>query len=84
MRVLTTIAIWVLSISCLIQPFRVVGGGPGFNNDVYTWGAGGGSDSTCNNWNDDDDGYYNCDDDAWNNDCNDIPLDGGLGFLGAA
>lgn len=96
MRLLTTIAIWVLSIACLLQPVVSIAGGPGFDNDVYTWGNNQNNtddddsnsnyndndDDDSNNWSDDDDGYYNCDDDDFNND---IPLDGGgLSILGAA
>ncbi len=74
---LALIALLVVSI-----PIATYAGGPGFDNDVYTWGSGGGDDDDYNGGGDDDHHYGDddCDDDGGN----DIPLDGGIGFLGAA
>lgn len=71
---LVLIALLVVSI-----PVATYAGGPGFDNDVYTWGSGGGDDDSHHG----DDDHYSGDDDC-DNGGNDIPLDGGIGLLGAA
>lgn len=61
--------------------------GPGFNYNNQTWNHNGGDDDHSSGDDDDsggDDDDYGCDDDWSDDDSNEIPLDGGLGFLAAA
>ncbi len=92
MKYLNKITNLLLMIAVYSAPAIVYAGGPGFKDDVKTWNSSGddeGDDESNNYNNDDDNSNYNCDDDNGDDDYNDddsneIPLDGGLGFLAAA
>lgn len=92
MKYLNKLTNLLLMIAVYSSPAIVYAGGPGFKDDVKTWNSSGDDDSddeNTNNYNDDNSNNYNCDDDNGDDDYNDddaneIPLDGGLGFLAAA
>ena len=70
----------LLMIAVYSSPAIVYAGGPGFKDDVVTWGNdddNGDNDDHCE---EDDNG----DDDYNDDDANEIPLDGGLSFLAVA
>lgn len=93
MKYLNKLTNLLLMIAVYSSPALVYAGGPGFKDDVKTWNSSGdddGDDDNSNNYNNDDDNSnYNGDDDNGDDnynddDANEIPLDGGLGFLAAA
>lgn len=91
MKFLKPILIVVLLLGLSITASNTFAGGPGFDTDVYTWGSSGDDDDGNNHGSDDgygcgDDDQYDDDDDddVYDDNGNEIPLDGGLGFLAAA
>ncbi len=91
MKFFKPILIVMLLLALSVTASKTFAGGPGFDNDVYTWGSN--NDDDDGNSHGDDDGYGCGDDDQWDDDDdddvyddegNEIPLDGGIGFLAAA
>lgn len=80
MKYLSTISIMLLLVMLFSAPVNTFAGGPGFKDDVKTWGSdddNGDNDDQCE---EDDNG----DDEYNDDDSNEIPLDGGLSFLAIA
>lgn len=93
MKFLKPILIVVLLLGLSITASNTFAGGPGFDTDVYTWGSSNDDDDGESNNNNNNNGYGCGDDDQYDDDDdddvyddngNEIPLDGGLGFLAAA